>query len=89
MVLLSFCLSKRFVAAYTDPEDGGTGGLDPPGKYKIIGCLINTGPDPLKNTKLPIQHSILGHHRPANSGIWMLPPLIKLKKKASSKLEPL
>ena len=66
--------------------------------YKNIGFLSNTGPDTLKITKLPIQHSMLGHHRPTNetpfngvllagqwwpvnSGIWILPPLIKLKKK--------
>ena len=66
--------------------------------YKNIGFLSNIGPDPLKITKLPIQHSMLGHHRPAsetpfkwrfaggpfkcpaNSGIWILPPLIKKKK---------
>ena len=29
--------------------------------YKNIGFLSNTGPDPLKITKLPIQHSLLGH----------------------------
>ena len=65
--------------------------------YKNIGFLCNTGPDSLKITKLPIQHPMLGHHRPAierhlngvslagrwwpaDSGIWILPPLIKLKK---------
>ena len=57
--------------------------------YKNKGLLYWSGP--LKITKLPIQHSMLGHHRPAselpfksitaNSGIWILPPLIKLKKK--------
>ena len=31
-----------------------------------IGFLSNTGPDPLKITKLPSQHSMLGHHRPAS-----------------------
>ena len=34
--------------------------------YKNIGFLRNTGPDPLKITKLPIQHSMLGHHRPVS-----------------------
>ena len=39
----------------------------PPGKLqKNIGFLSNTGPNPLKITKLPIQHSMLGHHRPAS-----------------------
>ena len=32
---------------------------------KNIGFLSNTGPDPLQITKLPSQHSMLGHHRPA------------------------
>ena len=48
---------------------GGTGGPDPPPpmeNYTNIGFLSNTGPDPLKITKLPIQHSLLGHHRPAS-----------------------
>ena len=50
-----------------DPE-GGKGGLGiPPLKnYKNIGFLSNTGPDPLKITKLPGQHSMLGHHRHAS-----------------------
>ena len=39
----------------------GTGGLDPLKKHKNIGFLSNTGPDPLKITKLSSQHSILGH----------------------------
>ena len=34
--------------------------------YKNVGFLGNTGPDPLKITKLPIQHSMLGHYRPAS-----------------------
>ena len=46
---------------------GGVGGPDTPLKYhKNIGFLSNTGPDPLKITKLPSQHSMLGHHRPAS-----------------------
>ena len=48
-----------------DPEGGGgAGGLDPP--EKNIGFLSNTGLDPLKITKLPSQHSMLGHHRPTS-----------------------
>ena len=48
-------------------EGGGrTGGLDPPGNYKKVGFHSNTGPDPLKITKLPIQHSMLGHQLPAS-----------------------
>ena len=71
----------------------GTGGPDTPPphlkNYKNIGFLIcsNTGPDPLKITKLPSQHSMLDHYRhtvgvsladrwwPAYSGIWILSPL--------------
>ena len=75
---------------------GGQGVRTPPPleNYKNKGFISNTGPDPLKITKLPSQHSMLGHHRPAsegvslagrwwpaNSGIWILPLFIKLKKK--------
>ena len=61
---------------------GGAGGPDPPPvNHKNIGFLSNSGPDPLKITKLPSQHSMLGHHQhAAYSGIWIVPPLIKLKK---------
>ena len=45
---------------------GGAGGPDPPGNFKNICFLSITGPDPLKIIKLPIQHSMLGHHRPAS-----------------------
>ena len=44
---------------------GGSGPGLPLENYKNIGSLSNTGPDPLKITNLPIQHSMLGHHRPA------------------------
>ena len=47
-------------------QRGGTGGLDPPKNHKNIGFLSNTGPDPLKITKLPSQHSMLGHHQHAS-----------------------
>ena len=55
------------VNACADPEgEGGTGDTDPPGKLKKnIGFFSNTCPDPLKITKLPSQHSMLGNHRPA------------------------
>ena len=33
---------------------------------KNIGFLSKTGLDPLKITKPPIQHSMLGHHRPTS-----------------------
>ena len=46
---------------------GGDRGSGPPWKItKNIGILSNTGPDPLKITKLPIHHSMLGHHWPAS-----------------------
>ena len=51
-----------------DPEGGGggAGGPDPPKNLKNIGFLSHSGPDPLKkNTKLPSQHSMLGHHQHA------------------------
>ena len=54
------------MCACADPE-GGTGGPDPPlENYKNIGFPSNSGPNPFKITKLPIQHSMLGHHRPAS-----------------------
>ena len=34
--------------------------------HKNIGFLSNTGPDPLKTTKLPIQQSMLDHHMHAS-----------------------
>ena len=34
--------------------------------HKNIGFLSNVGPDPLKITKLPGQHSMLGHHQHAS-----------------------
>ena len=49
---------------------GGRGPGPPLENHKNIGFLenflSNTGPDPLKITKLPIQHSMFGHHRPAS-----------------------
>ena len=46
---------------HVDPRGGGgAGGPDP---RKNLGFLSNTGPDPLKITKLSSQHSMLGHHR--------------------------
>ena len=50
---------------------GGDSGLDPLqpplpplNTRKAIGCLAILTPDSLKK-KLPSQHSMLGHHRPA------------------------
>ena len=47
---------------------GGTGGPDPPPmkNHKNIWFTSNIDLDPLKITKLPSQHSMLGHHRHAN-----------------------
>ena len=43
---------------------GGGRGFGPPLKnHKNIGVLSNSGPDPLKVTKLPSQHSMLDHHQ--------------------------
>ena len=53
--------------ASADPE-GGTRDPDPPLKnYKNIGFLSNTGPDPLKITKLSSQHSMISHYRHASN----------------------
>ena len=61
-----------------DPEGGGGGWVGGGGggqgvrtpppleKYKNIGFLSNNGPDPLKITRLLMQHSMLGHHLPAS-----------------------
>ena len=49
------------VFTWADPE-GSTGVWTHPEKSQIYRALSNTGPDPLKITKLPSQHSMLGHH---------------------------
>ena len=52
-----------------DPEGGGGGGMGsgrPLKSHKNVGFLSNSGPDPLKNHKLPSQYSMLGHHRLAS-----------------------
>ena len=48
-----------------DPKGGG-GGPDSSEKSQNIGFLSNTGLDHLKITKLPSQHSMLGHHQHAS-----------------------
>ena len=45
---------------------GGTWGPDPPEKSKSIGCLGNTGLNPLKNRKATKPASQVGHHGPAS-----------------------
>ena len=52
-----------------DPEWGKTGGPDPPPplkNHKNIGFPSNIDLDPLKITRLPSQHSIVGHYRHAS-----------------------
>ena len=58
--------SRRGKTSCADPDGGGTGSGPPLENYKNIGFLSNTGPDPLKITKLSSQHSMFGHHRPAS-----------------------
>ena len=68
-------------SVYIDLE--GSGPPPPLKNHKNIEFLSNTEPDPLKFSKLPSQHSTLGHHRPmmpAFSDIWILTPLKKKKK---------
>ena len=49
-------------------QRGGAGseGLDLPEKSQNIGFPSNIDPDPLKITKLPSQHSMVGHYRHAS-----------------------
>ena len=59
-------LTKYFQVKNTcaDPEGvGGGQGVLVLKIHRHIGLLSNTGPDSLKITKLPCQHSMLGHHR--------------------------
>ena len=53
---------------WADPEGVGGQGLRTPLKnHKKNVCFFsNAGPDPLKNTKLPSQNSMLDHHRHAS-----------------------
>ena len=56
----SFYWSPVYEWSCAVPEGVGAGPY-PLEYYKNTGFLSNTGPDPLKITKLTIQHSILGH----------------------------
>ena len=51
-----------------DPEGGQGSGPHPtsPKNHKNIVFFSNTGPDPMKITKLPSQHSMLGCHQHAS-----------------------
>ena len=48
------------------PEGGQDVRTPPPGQLQKYSVPSNTGPDSLKFTKLPIRHSMFGHHRPAS-----------------------
>ena len=51
---------------WADPEGGGTGGggvRTPLKNHKKYRVSSNIDPDPLKITKLPSQHSMMGHYR--------------------------
>ena len=78
--VLVFHMKKRNIIGYqykASIEDwcirgsrGGQGGRTlrhpPPKNHTTIGIPSNIGPDPLKITKLPSQHSMLCHHRHAS-----------------------
>ena len=59
--ICDFVISSSYSLAYYARIQRGSGTGDP--NHKNIGFLINAGPDPLKTTKLPSQHSMLGLHR--------------------------
>ena len=54
------------LAFQTRIQRGDRGSGTPLKNHKNIGFLINTGPDPLKATKLQSQYSMLGQHRHAS-----------------------
>ena len=62
-VYLNKCIDGPVPSA--DPE-GGQGVRIPLKIHKNIEFLSNTVPDPLKFSRLPSQHSTLGHHRHAS-----------------------
>ena len=54
-----------FLATKTHPRGGSRGGqgVDPlPENHRNIGFPTNIDPDPKKITKLPSQHSMVGHY---------------------------
>ena len=51
---------------HVEIQRGDWGRTPPPEKSQKIGFLSNTGLNPLKITKLPSKHSMLGHHRHAS-----------------------
>ena len=66
LILLSSCcrVAVSVLYLFMGGFRGGQGVRTPPSlkSHKNIGFPRNTGPDPLKITKLPSQHSMLGHH---------------------------
>ena len=64
-ISISVCIHCPVPCA--DPEGGqGVRTPPPPKNHKNIEFLSNTGPDPQEFSKLPSQHSTLGHHRHAS-----------------------
>ena len=57
--------TKNTKTTCADSEEGQRSG-PPLENYRNIGFLSNTGPDPLKIKKLPIQHAIFDHHQPTS-----------------------
>ena len=67
--LLTLFASESIEAICMGGSGGGGGwqGVPTPLKnHKNLGFLSITGPDPMKNHKLPSQNSMLGHHRHAS-----------------------
>ena len=68
MRFATYLCSSVVLKHMCDPEGGGGGGAGVRTPWKIaknIGFPSDTGTDPLKITKLPSRHSMLGHQRPA------------------------
>ena len=65
MLLVNLLITVNISCAY---QERGLGVRTPTPleNHKHIGFLSNTGPDHLRITKPPSQHSMLGHHRHAS-----------------------
>ena len=64
-ILLSFDFNTKLV--HSEWYTSLTRAYTPLENHKNIGFLSDTGPDPMKITKLSSQHSTLGHHRRASA----------------------
>ena len=53
-------------------QSGEQGVLTPLKNHNNMGLLSNNGPDPLKVTKLPSQHLMLGHHQHASESLFKM-----------------